>query len=186
MFKTVIVDNALPSRSAKDMEAFLFSRFPWLVIDHSYRYTNEDRSKIIDEGFANSLCCPAGTPSDPLFNMFRIVPDIVLDKIGYTGPITITQIRPWLQMPDGQPSRPNTPHIDFRYPHLVLLQYVSDSDGDTYFLDPNDDTTIIDTVEYVPNRCVVFDGRLMHYGSTPSKKKRLVISYTLKLEKYED
>jgi hypothetical protein len=182
MFPTKIVDDGLPKRYADHLEKFLLSEFPWLVLDNKW-YTPEKPDGVISEGFTLSLCCPVGNPSSPFFNVFSPIPYLLSEKFNYNGPINITQIRPYMQVPTGKPSELNTIHVDYNYPHLVLLQYVNDSDGDTYFFD-QDKKTIIDTVEYKANRFVLFDGRHLHTGSSPVKNKRIVISYTLKLESY--
>jgi hypothetical protein len=183
MFKTQIINDAIPNRLADELETILLTVFPWFLIDLNHRIISKENNEIIDEGFADSLCCDRGFPKSPFFNLFSVVPQIVLDKIDYQGPITISQIRPWMQMPNGSPSRKNSTHIDFPYPHLVLLQYITESDGDLFLFD-RDETTVLETIEYKRNRCILFDGRYPHCGSTPNNKKRIAISYTIKLDNY--
>jgi len=183
MFATQVIDDGLPKRYADYLEKLMLTDFPWLVLDNKW-YVPEKPDGVITEGFTLSLCCPVGNPSSPFFNIFSAVPYLLSEKFNYTGPIKISQIRPFMQMPTGK-NELNTIHVDFEYPHLVLLQYVNDSDGDTYFFDQNRQN-VIDKIEYKANRFALFDGRYFHTGHTPTSKKRIVISYTLKLESYDE
>ena len=60
----------------------------------------------------------------------------------------------------------NSPHIDLKNEkHQVLLLYINDSDGDTFFFDKNN--KIIKRVSPVKNRAIIFDGDILHAGSHP-------------------
>jgi len=61
----------------------------------------------------------------------------------------------------------NTPHNDMDHPHQVLLYYVNDSDGPTYFFD--DDYKIVKVVEPKKGRFILFDGCITHASSFPVK-----------------
>ena len=61
----------------------------------------------------------------------------------------------------------NTPHLDMDHPHQVLLYYVNDSDGPTYFFD--DDYKIVKVVEPKKGRFILFDGCITHASSFPVK-----------------
>ena len=60
----------------------------------------------------------------------------------------------------------NNIHTDRDYPHTVLLYYVNDNDGDTYWFDENDN--IIHKFTPKANTAVVFDGMIRHASSNPS------------------
>ena len=63
------------------------------------------------------------------------------------------------------------PHVDLQYDngdpveHMVLLYYVNDSDGPTYFFDKAEQ--LQDTVYPKPGRAVIFDGNIIHAASNP-------------------
>ena len=73
----------------------------------------------------------------------------------------------------------NEPHIDMKEKHKVILFYLNDSDGDTYFYDK--DHNIIDSVTPKENRAVLFDGSILHSSSKPVEfAKRIVLNINLK------
>ena len=73
---------------------------------------------------------------------------------------------------------PNTPHIDYKFPHDVLLYYVNDSDGETIFYDS--ELNEIKKVNPKRGRIVVFDGSQYHSSTPPQKNKcRCVINMNL-------
>ena len=74
----------------------------------------------------------------------------------------------------------NTPHIDLKNEeHKVLLFYVNDSDGDTFFFDNN--KKIIKKVSPIKNRAIIFDGNILHAGSHPKNSDcRIVINIDFK------
>ena len=82
------------------------------------------------------------------------------------------------------------PHCDQAVPHTVVLFYVTDTDGDTYFFDHEDkidplgygydgedEYNIIDRVTPKKNMMVVFDGLTTHASSYPTKGQRITINY---------
>lgn len=84
----------------------------------------------------------------------------------------------FLQMPDGTaPDGHNNIHTDMNDSHLVLLYYVNDSDGDTYFFDADDN--VIGNVTPKKNRAVIFDGSIRHASSRPKHHPRCVINFNL-------
>jgi hypothetical protein len=73
----------------------------------------------------------------------------------------------------------NNPHKDLSIPHMVLLYYVNDSDGDTFIF--NNELDILNQVSPVEGRFLLFDGNYLHSGSHPKHNKhRCVINYNLR------
>ena len=70
-------------------------------------------------------------------------------------------------------------HVDFSFPHLVLLYYVNTTDGDTVFYDQNQQ--IVDRVSPRRGRCVLFDGSIKHASSVSTLSPRLVINNNILL-----
>ena len=71
------------------------------------------------------------------------------------------------------------PHIDMKENHKVILFYLNDSDGDTYFYDK--DHNVIDSVTPKANRAVLFDGSILHSSSKPVEfARRIVLNINLK------
>ena len=70
-----------------------------------------------------------------------------------------------------------TPHVDTDIPHKVILYYINQSDGSTYFYD---NKKIIKKVNPVCNSALCFDGEFMHSSSKPIKSmKRLVLNLNI-------
>jgi hypothetical protein len=69
------------------------------------------------------------------------------------------------------------PHIDFGFPHTVLLYYVNDADGNTVFVD--DQEKVYREVEPRKGRLLAFDGALYHGGGVPQRSPRCVVNYNI-------
>jgi hypothetical protein len=75
------------------------------------------------------------------------------------------------------------PHVDFPNPHMVLLYYVNDSDGDTVIFDQKYDDgevsmlTVNRTVKPRAGSAIIFDGLTYHSSSSPNHaEKRIVLN----------
>jgi hypothetical protein len=66
----------------------------------------------------------------------------------------------------------NKPHIDNEKKHKVILLYINNSDGDTYFYKNN---KIIKTITPEENKAVLFDGSVFHSSSKPIKNNRRIV-----------
>ena len=66
------------------------------------------------------------------------------------------------------------PHIDFEdtKENLVILYYVNESDGDTYFY--KDDNSEDFCNEYKRNSLILFEGNILHSSSSPIKHNNRV------------
>ena len=73
----------------------------------------------------------------------------------------------------------NKPHTDLvNEEHEVILLYLNDSDGDTYFYE---DEKIIKQVTPKLNRAVYFDGKILHSSSKPTNNTyRIVLNVNIK------
>lgn len=94
--------------------------------------------------------------------------------------------RTFLQVPNNLSSSPRY-HVDYPKPHMVLLYYVNESDGNTLILKQRYPfsyakisglTTgeVIREIEPRKGRVVMFDGSLFHSSSVPTKNLRCVIN----------
>ena len=76
-------------------------------------------------------------------------------------------------------STPNTPHIDYPDPHIVLLYYVNDSSGPTTFY--NRKFKVKKEVMPKKGRILIFDGSIYHSSTPPTTNDyRCVINFDLK------
>jgi hypothetical protein len=120
----------------------------------------------------------------------------VISTLAYTGATTvgiqyknILQARAFLQLPLSGTfltAGIDPLHVDTQTPHLVVLYYVIDSDGDTLLTDAREissldieDHTIIARVTPKQGRAVLFDGSLYHTAEQPKNNVRCVINLDL-------
>lgn len=69
-------------------------------------------------------------------------------------------------------------HIDYSFPHLVLLYYVNTTDGDTVLYQGNE---VIERVAPKRRRCVLFDGSIYHASSSSTLSPRIVLNTNILL-----
>ena len=66
----------------------------------------------------------------------------------------------------------NKPHIDYDKKHKVILLYLDNSDGDTYFYK---NKKIIKSISPEKNKAILFDGNIMHSSSKPLRNIRRIV-----------
>lgn len=84
----------------------------------------------------------------------------------------------------------NQLHVDEFFPHLVVLYYVSDADGDTLITEATADKVRPDLINEVSpgpavikqvtpkkGRVVMFDGRHYHASTNPTQHRRCIINF---------
>lgn len=64
-------------------------------------------------------------------------------------------------------------HVDYNFPHLVLLYYINTTDGDTVLYHENE---IVEKITPKRGRCVLFDGSILHASSSSTLAPRLVLN----------
>ncbi len=65
-------------------------------------------------------------------------------------------------------------HTDFPYDHTTAIFYMNNSDGNTLLFD-RQGNDLIEEIEPVENRLVIFDGLMQHTGHSPSNHKSRVL-----------
>ena len=68
----------------------------------------------------------------------------------------------------------HNPHTDNQNPHDVVLYYINDADGDTFFFDDKRNVIHRETPER--GKMVIFDGSTFHASSPPSKNIRMTLN----------
>jgi len=126
-------------------------------------------------------------PIPPLYDMTYSMSLILKDLFEVEKTYSIFRLR-WGMTTTIDKLHRHTPHtdmnmasadgIDVYLPHKVILFYLNDSDGDTYFYDK--EHKIIDSVTPKGNRAVLFDGATLHSSSKPIEfAKRTVLNINL-------
>jgi len=65
-------------------------------------------------------------------------------------------------------------HTDYPYEHMTAIFYINNSDGNTLLFD-REGKNLIQEVEPIENRLLIFDGLLQHAGHSPANHKSRVI-----------
>ena len=165
-----IIENALTPAHQKELRDVLLSwKFPW------YYYANTNYATQIPQpddvpqfthGFIRE-----NAPNSNLVN----VPLAVLEKMG----VPMDQIlRAKANLVMREPNaKTHPPHTDDSKPHIAMIYYVVDSDGDTVFYKNGQE---IQRVSPKAGRAVLFDGQIPHSSSSPIKHRhRLVLNFNL-------
>ena len=80
----------------------------------------------------------------------------------------------------------HTPHVDFDFPNVATILYINDTDGDTILynqeypgegksIPKNSGLEIKKRVSPKANRLVIFNGAMLHTGSSPTKHKNRIL-----------
>lgn len=72
-------------------------------------------------------------------------------------------------------------HVDYNFPHLVLLYYINTTDGDTVLYDDNH--RVVEKISPKRRRCVLFDGLIKHASSSSTLSPRMIINTNILVRK---
>lgn len=89
----------------------------------------------------------------------------------------LQRVRLGLYLPIKTEAKHNNIHVDRDIKHKVLLYYVNDNDGDTYWFD--DDDNVIHRFTPKANTAVVFDGLIRHASSNPSSGFKISLNLNI-------
>ena len=172
-----IIDNALNDSLLISIQERLESnQMPWLFEENSATY---DAEKLSPLNFSfNHLAWNADIPiASFLYDLTNSMGLILKDLFELEKTYNIIRLR-WGMTTTINKIHRHTPHTDKHMSHKVILFYLKDSDGDTYFYDK--EHKIIDSVTPKENRAVLFDGSILHSSSKPIKfPRRIVLNINL-------
>src|SRR5882724_3485216 len=144
----IVCDDFVEPAVADEFERLMLSnQFPWFFYanvnygtpppeGHQSPTLIHDATRFQDSfGFAH-LLFPGGPADAPWFAHSMNVLKLFLHKHGLTQK-KLLRIKANLLVRSAVPAgpRPFTPHVDMPVPHLAMIYYVNDSDGDTVILD---------------------------------------------------
>jgi hypothetical protein len=190
--KFIVCDDVVEPAVADAIEESMSShQFPWFF------YANVNHGKKPPAGHTgvfhgdprfedsfgfSSLLFPGNEPHSPLLQRPRQVFEAFTKRHSLT-PKQMIRIKANLLVRSANTApRPFTPHVDLPQPHLVLIYYVNDSDGDTVILDKTypdwANAAVLHSVAPKKGRAILFDGRHYHCGTLPAKHDtRIVLNY---------
>jgi len=184
-FETIVIDDVLPKEYADKIEKIHTSGyFPW-IFNVDMTLPKELRTKLPNyintPGFTH-VSLHLKKPVSQYINQFAKIVYYTLHKIKYTKGYKINVCRSFMLLPTPKVQEFTTKHIDTETPHLVILYYVNDADGDTYFFGKEKDSELVQKVSPRKNRAVIFDGSNYHASSLPTNKHRIVINFNLEIK----
>jgi len=178
-----IIDNALNDSLLTSIKERINSQgFPWYFIENSAYPDDKELIKqtqfnysfyhmVLDKENPNEIQASA------VFDMTNSISFILKDLLELEKTYNVFRLR-WGMTTTLNKMHKHTPHIDMQIPHKVILFYLNDCDGDTYFYDK--EHKIIDSVTPKENRAILFDGLIPHSSSKPIEfARRIVLNINL-------
>tara|TARA_R110002020_G_scaffold3778_1_gene16792 strand:+ start:3335 stop:3910 length:576 start_codon:yes stop_codon:yes gene_type:complete len=173
-----IIDNVLNESFLSLVKDTIESwNFPWYFLSNS----SVPVKKMVNEGLNYSFhhtALDADGKNSNFYDMSNMMALVMKDSFKLDH-YKIVRLRWGMTMSIDKVYR-NDPHVDSKNPHKVILFYLQNSDGETYFY--NDSNEVIDSVTPKENRAVLFDGSLLHSSSKPVNfARRIVLNINLSI-----
>ena len=163
-----IIENVFSESVQNYIENFCFDQnFPWSFLKDSAHYSKDDYPSF------GHLAVDNFNITSNVGMVFEI-PVTILTEIFTLNRQNLIRERFGLYLPLVKKSLHNNIHIDMQEPHEVILYYVNESDGDTFFFDNN--KNIIKRVTPKKGTAVFFDGNTFHASSNPSNNSRITLN----------
>lgn len=157
--------------------------FPWFYSKNTAYGMVEDNHQLWDSSFSHVVAVD-GHGDSPLTEKSMLLAENICRSFDL-GSLEVKRIR--LGMMTKTPTNfTHNPHVDFAFPHLTALFYLTTCNGPTVLYDqkfPND--TFLKTQQLVhseENKVVIFDGLQYHASTTQTdKKQRIVMNINFKV-----
>ena len=184
-----IIDDFIPVKDQLEIKKLVLNDgFPWYFKEDvtSVRTEKEKRMPAFSHFFKNN-----GNVNSNVYFIIEPLGIQAAQTVNYN--ITdIINVKTFLQLPLAKATinKVDDLHIDIEGPHLVLLYYVCDSDGDTIIVDKKfngvyerkqqySDYDILHRVTPKQGRAVIFDGAYYHTAEQPKDNIRCVINFNI-------
>jgi hypothetical protein len=193
----VVIDNVIPSSMQNQIEdLFTSGRLGWIFFK-DIAVSPEDIRRLNIKKLTPGIACyiKQDNPkflNEQLYNIVKMIPEAACKHINKQC-LEIHNARSFMHFPLNDELRKeyDNVHIDVHYPHLVVLYYVNDTDGDTFIFDKTTadckyitkDTklNVLKKVSPKKGRVVVFNGNRYHSSSGPTKDVRCIINFNVKI-----
>jgi hypothetical protein len=193
MNEIFVIDNVIPKKYQDEIETVLTGQFPWYFYSEAvYKDTSnipQSENSKTTPVFVHNFLNNEEVVSD-YYNLIKPLLYYVEEKVSINFE-KVYRAKSNLLMPKTGYENFNHsyPHVDQLFPHLSLLYYVNDSDGDTFFFDKKYDETavtnevklkVFNQITPKKGRAILFDGLIYHSSSNPiNSDKRIVLNYNL-------
>jgi len=193
----IVVDNIIPTNLQNQIEdLFTSSRLGWIFFK-DISVSPEDIKRLNIKKLTPGIACyiKQDNPkflNEQLLNFVKSIPELACKHIGKQC-VEIFNARSFMHFPlnDEMRKEYDNVHIDVKYPHLVVLYYINDTDGDTFLFDKTLDDCkfitkdtkleVIKKVSPKKGRVVMFNGNRYHSSSGPTKDVRCIINFNVKI-----
>ena len=183
--KIYIFDDIISKEEQEDLKNTLLGNdFPWFYLED---VTSPKANLQSRSGFCHNFYNDYQVKSSRV-KLIKNVIDNSLKKINFKLN-KIIKSRAFLQVPlrlDVSENLIDSPHIDIDIEHLVVLYYVTDTDGDTILynetfkdgieLPSQKDVTERQRITPKQGRVVVFNGNIYHSGTQSINNNRVLIN----------
>lgn len=174
-----VLDDVIPVELQDHLHSLIYGKVGEMEIfpNISFKVKYEKTAKLNGQepiSFMHILKSDAEL-SEHLAN-FSLIPQLTCSRINLAMR-NLLYARIFLTMPYDTNLTHHSPHIDLQYPHIAIIYYVNDADGDTVFFDNNNN--IIMSVTPKKGRVAVFDGSIMHAAGVPTTGSRCIVNYNI-------
>lgn len=187
----IIINDIVPEVISDKIEEVLLTEADWhFISDVTFGSGNDYRlTPAFGHVFINSEW---PDHKDPFLSLVMPVLEASCEKINFKMH-SLIKARSFLQVPlhdNFTTTKLDALHVDQPYPHLVVLYYVMDSDGDTilvnhkregapmYHLEAADYPELI-RVTPKKGRVVIFDGDYYHTAEQPRNNLRCIVNFNV-------
>jgi hypothetical protein len=188
----IVIDNFLPTSLEKLVEKTLLGpNFDWYFVSN-VTYNGKDGSPAFSHQYK-----AVNNYTSRMLDLVSPIAHLGAAKAEFEC-TEIIQARSFLQLPlakNALTSKVDPLHIDLCMPHMVVLYYVRDSDGDTLIVDKKFDIAkgeekeckytdykLLARVTPKKGRAVIFDGAYYHTAEQPKSNIRCVINFNIEKE----
>ena len=181
----LVIDDFLPEQQFKTMQSSLLGNdFPWYFLPTVSRppgsYIPLGSTETF--GWFHNFYSKEDNINSPTIEILKPL----LDGIQQHDNADFIRIRASLKthLKGFTENDYNLPHVDYDFPHMSVIYYLNESDGDTWmfnevfesFPEP-DEFTVADRITPKPNRLLVFNGLNYHTASNPvNSNTRFIIN----------
>ena len=180
----IVIDNVIPSYKQNQIEdLFISSRLPWIFFK-DIAISDSEIKRLGITKLTPGIGCYIKQDNPKYVNEFllketSIIPQSACKEINKECK-EIFNGRAFMHFPLVSELRTehDNIHVDVKYPHLVCLYYINDSDGDTFLFDKTSKDTptilkttkleVIKTITPKKGRVVLFNGNRYHSSSGPT------------------
>jgi len=174
----LVIDDALPEQHASFLESVILgSSFPWSFVGDVSTLTENKPIESVTYAFMH-LYAVHGQSQSSYYDLVKLIPSTILQKIGINTEFDITMCRSFLHVRQNTNNAYDQIHRDDENDHIVLLYYVNDTDGDTHIFGTEYEFELFMRVTPKKNRAVIFNGNRFH-ASSSTNTVRAIINYNL-------